>query len=363
MPPRGGSARRSRRRCRRTARSARWAGPAWQIDERREFRAAAVRDGVECGGRADRRRGPRRTWRPRSPARGADGARSGTPARRRASRIGNSRSRHRRRSSSAARPRSTARDLARRPVRGPGRPPPPGPRRGSQKSSASCRLLRQDGAEPGGREPCRRRSGSAPIPDSARARHRSRGRVELIEPGAVAAECGPAGRREPAPEAVVRRRRGRAPPRAARRPAAAPSGGSRPCAGGAHGPASGASRPTPASSARRRASNSVVSLSRAATDTKVGQRPRARDRVLQLQGVGQRQLQDALQIRVRSEPLQGVGAPDRPLAPAAQAAEPARLGGGLAGLGRVPEALRCPPAGPAPGRAARSGSVPGRRDG
>ena len=50
----------------------------------------------------------------------------------------------------------------------------------------------------------------------------------------------------------------------------------------------------------------------------MGQRPRARDRVLQLQGVGQRQLQDALQIRVRAEPLQAVGAPDRPLAPAAQ---------------------------------------------
>ena len=69
-----------------------------------------------------------------------------------------------------------------------------------------------------------------------------------------------------------------------------------------------------------------------------GQGPRAWDGVLQLQRVRQRQLQDALQIRGRAEPRQGVGAPDRALTPAAQPPQPARLGGGLAGLGRVPEA-------------------------
>ena len=114
--------------------------------------------------------------------------------------------------------------------------------------------------------------------------------------------------------------------------------GSRPGAGGAHDPASGVSRPTPSSSACRRASHSGGLLDPGRRGHQTGQGPRARDGVLQLQRVRQRQLQHALQIRARAEPRQGVGAPDRALAPAAQPPQPTRLGGGLAGLGRVPEA-------------------------
>ena len=81
-----------------------------------------------------------------------------------------------------------------------------------------------------------------------------------------------------------------------------------------------------------------------------------------LQGVRQRQLQDALQIRARGEALHGVRSPDRPLAPAAQPPEPARLRSGLTGLLRMPETLTARAAGPAPGRDARSACVPRRHD-
>ena len=200
----------------------------------------------------------------------------------------------------------------------------------------------------GGREPARDRLQRADLGPTAQDQEQVRGRVEVIEPGAVAEECGPLARREPAPEAVAQRVIAGLRPRAAPRPAAAPSGGSRPCGGGAHDPASGVSRPTPTSSARRRASSSVVSLTRTPTDTRWAS---ARARAIEFSSSRvsvSAQLQDALQIRARAEPLQAVGAPDRPLAPAAQPPQPARLGGVLAGLGRVPEALAALPQGRRP---------------
>ena len=95
----------------------------------------------------------------------------------------------------------------------------------------------------------------------------------------------------------------------------------------------------------------------------VGQRPRTRDRVLQLDDVQQRHFQDPPQPRARLDLLEIEGPPDRALAPAAQPPQPTRLGGGLAGLVRVPEAGAARAQGPARGRGARSASARGSRAG